>query len=160
MVQACTGIQLKTNATVEGFPIFSSILASWVFIIIGLMIAIKLKPHAENDINQHGPKNLDSFWLNSLIVGLAIYFLFSKHYLERYRALWIPITGQYVTILIENIYFSIPEEKWYTYPAWLFLHIQVIIIPVIWFSAISTKILMRNEMKRYLFGNRIHPVHE
>ena len=67
---------------------------------------------------------------------------------------------QYVKILIENVYFRTPEEKWYTYPAWLFLHIQVTIIPVIWFSAISTKILMRKEMKRYLFGNSIHHVHE
>jgi hypothetical protein len=62
--------------------------------------------------------------------------------------------------LIENVYFRTPEEKWYTYPAWLFLHIQVIIIPVIWFSAVSTKIMMKKEMKRYLFGNSIHPVHE
>ena len=82
-MQACTGIQLKPNTTVEGFSIFSSILISWVVIIIGLMIAIITKPLAENDINQQGPKNLDSFWLNSLLVGLAIYFLFSKHYLER-----------------------------------------------------------------------------
>jgi hypothetical protein len=81
--QACTGILLKTNTSVEGFSIFSSILVSWVFIIIGLMIAIKMNPHAETDINQQGPKNLDSFWLNSLLVGLAIYFLFSKYYLER-----------------------------------------------------------------------------
>ena len=83
MVQACTGIQLKTNTTVEGFSIFSSILVSWVFIIIGLMIAIKTNRRAETDINQQGPKNMDSFWLNSLLVGLLIYFLFSKHYLER-----------------------------------------------------------------------------
>jgi hypothetical protein len=42
-----------------------------------------MNPHAETDINQQGPKNLDSFWLNSVLVGLLIYILFSKHYLER-----------------------------------------------------------------------------
>ena len=78
----CAGIQFEPNTTVQGFPIFSSFLVSLVFIIMGLMIAIKKKPHAENYINRQGPKNLDSFWLNSLLVGLGIYFLFSKHYLE------------------------------------------------------------------------------
>ena len=60
--------------------------------------------------------------------------------------------------MIEIVHFRIPEEKWYIYPAWLFRYIQVIIVPVIWFSAISTKILMKKEMKRYLFGNSVHPV--
>ena len=63
-----------------------------------------------------------------------------------------------VSILIENIYFRIPQEKWHIYPAWLFLYIQDIIVPVISLSAITTKILMKREMKRYLFGNNIHPV--
>ena len=65
-----------------------------------------------------------------------------------------------VSVLINNCYFSIPQEKWYIYPALLVLNIQKIIVPVIWFSAISTKILMKKEMKRYLFGNSIHKVHE
>ena len=43
-----------------------------IFIIIGLMIAIKKKCPTENCINQQGPKNLDSFWLNSIFASLAI----------------------------------------------------------------------------------------
>ena len=78
----CTGIQLKKNSTIQGFSIFDAILVSWIFIMIGLMIAIKTKPHTENYINQQGPKNLDSFWLNYALVCLLIYFLFSDHYLQ------------------------------------------------------------------------------
>ena len=78
----CTGIQLEPNTTVQGFSLFDAILVFLVFITIGLMISIKTKPHAENYINQQGPKNLDSFWLNSLLVCLGIYYLFSNHYLE------------------------------------------------------------------------------
>jgi hypothetical protein len=37
------------------------------------MIAIKKKRHIENNVNQIGPKNLDSFWLNSVLFGIAIY---------------------------------------------------------------------------------------
>ena len=70
------------------------------------------------------------------------------------------IERKYVSILIENIYFRIPQEKWHIYPAWLFLYVQDIIVPVISLSAITTKILMKKEMKRFLFGNKIHPVHE
>ena len=71
------------KGTQQTFSIFSLILVSVQFSIIGLMIAIKINPHAENYINQQGPKNLDSFCLNCLLVGLGIYFLFSKKYLER-----------------------------------------------------------------------------
>ena len=70
------------------------------------------------------------------------------------------IERKYVSILIENIYFRIPQEKWHIYPAWLFLYVQDIIVPVISLSAITTKILMKKEMKRFIFGNKIHPVHE
>ena len=70
------------------------------------------------------------------------------------------IERKYVSILIENIYFRIPQEKWHIYPAWLFLYVQDIIVPVISLSAITTKILMKKEMERFLFGNNIHPVHE
>ena len=70
------------------------------------------------------------------------------------------IERKYVSILIENIYFRIPQEKWHIYPAWLFLYVQDIIVPVISLSAITTKILIKKEMKRFLFGNNIHPVHE
>ena len=44
------------------------------------------------------------------------------------------------------------------YPTWLFLYMQVIILPTFWLSAMATKILMKKEMKRYLFGNSVHPV--
>ena len=70
------------------------------------------------------------------------------------------IERKYISILIENIYFRIPQEKWHIYPAWLFLYVQDIIVPVISLSAITTKILIKKEMKRFLFGNNIHPVHE
>jgi hypothetical protein len=60
-------------------------------------------------------------------------------------------------VLIENFHFRIPQEKWHIYPTWLFLYIHEIILPVIWFSAIGMKILMKKEMKRFLFGNSIHP---
>jgi hypothetical protein len=36
----------------------------------------------------------------------------------------------------------------------------MIIVPVTWVSAIAGNILMKKEMKKYLFGNRIHPVLE
>jgi predicted permease len=71
------------NVAKQRFSMLGHILLPCLVITIGLMIAIKKKRSTENDINQQGPKNLDSFWLNSLLVGLAIYFLFSKHYLER-----------------------------------------------------------------------------
>ena len=97
-----------------------------------------------------------------LCFSLSFYLLFDFPSLStRVRRITdIYIIEKYLTILIENVNFSIPEEKWYTYPAWIFLHIQVIIVPVICFSAISTKILMRKEMKRYFFGNSVHPVRE
>ena len=41
---------------------------------------------------------------------------------------------------------------------WLFLYIHDIILPVICFSAIAIKIVMKKEMKRYLFGNSVFPV--
>ena len=59
----------------------------------------------------------------------------------------------------ETVHFRIPEENWYIYPTWLFRYIQAIIVPVITLSAISTKILMKKEIKQYLCGNSIHPVH-
>ena len=69
------------------------------------------------------------------------------------------ITGKYVTLWIENVHFRIPEEEWYIYPTWLVRYIQAIIVPVIVLSAISTKILMKKEIKQYLCGNSIYPVH-
>ena len=64
-----------------------------------------------------------------------------------------------MTLWIENVHFRIPEEKWHIYPTWLIRYIQAIIVPVIALSAISTKILMKKEIKQYLRGNKIHPVH-
>jgi hypothetical protein len=46
------------------------------------MIAIKKKRHTENEINQHGPKNLDNLALNSVLGILAIYSLFFLRYLR------------------------------------------------------------------------------
>jgi hypothetical protein len=46
------------------------------------MIAIKKKHHTEDEINQQGPKNLDSFLLNSFIVITAIYTLVFIQYLK------------------------------------------------------------------------------
>ena len=62
---------------------YGFILISCILITTGLMIAIKKKRHTENYIDQQGPKNLDSFWLNSVLVGLALYFLVSYNYLKR-----------------------------------------------------------------------------
>ena len=69
-----------------------------------------------------------------------------------------PIRIRYETVLTVNIHFRIPQENWHNYPAWLLLYIHEIIAPVIALSAIAMKILMKKEMKRYLFGNSVHPV--
>ena len=81
--QACTG-NLQPNVTKEPwlFKIFSFFYSSCIFITIGFMIAIKKKRQTENDINQHGPKNLDNFALNSVLISLAIYSLFFLGYLR------------------------------------------------------------------------------
>ena len=63
-------------------------------------------------------------------------------------------------MIFKNVNFRIPQERWHIYPAWLFLYMQTIIVPVIMLSAIATKIFMKKEMKQYLFGNSIHQVHE
>jgi hypothetical protein len=46
------------------------------------MIVIKKKRQIENDINQQGPKNLDSFWLNSVFAIVALYSLVFVQYLK------------------------------------------------------------------------------
>jgi hypothetical protein len=46
------------------------------------MIAIKKKHHNENYINQQGPENLDSFWLNTIFAVLTIYSTVSVRYLN------------------------------------------------------------------------------
>ena len=61
--------------------------------------------------------------------------------------------------LIENVHFRIPQENWHKYPAWLLLCIHEIIGPGISLFAIAMNILMKKEMKRFLFGIRDQPVH-
>ena len=58
---------------------------------------------------------------------------------------------------IENVHFRIPQENWHKYPVWLLLCLHEIIAPVIALLAIAMKILIKKEMKRYLFGNIVHP---
>ena len=70
------------------------------------------------------------------------------------------ISNKKVLVLIGNVHFRIPQENWHLYPAWLILYIHVIIAPAIGLSAIAMKILMKNEMKRFLFGNSVYPVHK
>ena len=70
----------------------------------------------------------------------------------------VPIKRFKVSVLIENILFRIPQEKWYIYPAWLFLYIQTIVVPVIILSAIASKIFMKKEIKRYIFCKSIHQI--
>ena len=65
---------------------------------------------------------------------------------------------RYVTVLTVNIHFRTPQENWHKYPAWLLLCIHEIIAPVIALSAIAMKMLMKKEMKQYLFGNSVQPV--
>ena len=69
----CAGNLRKPNYTIQGFSIVNIILLSSTLFTVGLMIAIKKKAQTENYINQQGPKNLDSFWLNSVLFGIAIY---------------------------------------------------------------------------------------
>ena len=66
---------------------YGFILISCILITTALMIAIKKKRRTETYIDQQGPKNLDSFWLNSVFVGLTLYFLVSYNYLKRYGIL-------------------------------------------------------------------------
>ena len=78
----CTGILLKPNYTEHGLEIVEVTMTSYILITIGLMIAIKRKYHTEYHINQQGPKNLDNFWLNSILVILAIYSIVVSGYLD------------------------------------------------------------------------------
>ena len=71
-----------------------------------------------------------------------------------------PIKKKMCNILTESVDFRIPQERWHLNPAWLFIYIHEIIAPGIGLSAIAMKILMKKEMKRFLFGNSVHPVQE
>jgi hypothetical protein len=61
---------------------FGPILLLCPLITIGLMIAIKKERSTENYVNQQGPKNLDSFWLNSVGASILIYSLVFITYLK------------------------------------------------------------------------------
>ena len=79
--QACTG-DLHFSKTKEQSRIFFFFYLSCILITIGLMIAIKKKRHIENEINHHGPKNLDNFVLNSVLFSVAIYSVVFVSYLK------------------------------------------------------------------------------
>ena len=79
----CNGILLKTNSTAQGIQMYGFILISCILITTALMIAIKKKRRTETYIDQQGPKNLDSFRLNSVSVSLVIYYFVLVGYLKR-----------------------------------------------------------------------------
>ena len=62
------------------------------------------------------------------------------------------------SFFITNFHFRISQENWYLYPTWLYIFIHEIIGPAIALSAVALKILLKTEMKQFLFGNSIHPV--
>ena len=102
-LQACTGI-LQPNFAKEQFSLFKLFQLSCILVTIGLMIAIKKKRHIENNVNKNGPKNLDSFWLNSVLFGIAIYSNVFVRYLKGWELLQITIRIRYVTVLTVNMY--------------------------------------------------------
>jgi hypothetical protein len=59
-----------------------------------------------------------------------------------------------------NFHFRISQENWHLYPTWLSIFIHEIIGPAIGLSAIALKILLKKEMKQFLSGNSVHPVHK
>ena len=74
---------MPPNITKEPFRIFGLFYYPCIFIAIGLMIAIKKKQYIGNDFNHHGPKSLDSFWLNSVFAGIAISASVNLSYISR-----------------------------------------------------------------------------
>ena len=86
LLQACSGILqpsfLEQLEQKEQFSLLKIFYLFWILITSGLMISIRKNRQIENNVNQNGPKNLDSFWLNYAFVCLFIYFLFSHHYLQ------------------------------------------------------------------------------
>ena len=73
---------LKPKFNKHEFSVFQFILLPCILFTIGLMIAIKKKRQTENEINQQGPKNLDSFWLNSVFAIVALYSFVFVQYLK------------------------------------------------------------------------------
>ena len=81
LLQACSGI-LQPNFTKEQFSLLKIFYLFWILITSGLMISIRKNRLIENNVNQNGLKNLDSFWLNSFLFGIVIYFLVFLNYIR------------------------------------------------------------------------------
>jgi hypothetical protein len=81
LLQACSGI-LRPNFKKEPFSLLKIFYLFWILITSGLMISIRKNRKIENNFNQNGPKNLDSFWLNSFLFGIVIYFLVFLNYIR------------------------------------------------------------------------------
>ena len=79
LLQACSGI-LRPNFKKEQFSLLKIFYLFWILITSGLMISIRKNRQIENNVNQNGPKNLDSFWLNFFLFGIVIYFLVFLNY--------------------------------------------------------------------------------
>ena len=81
LLQACSGI-LRPNFKKEPFSLLKIFYLFWILITSGLMISIRKNRKIENNVNQNGPKNLDSFWLNSFLFGIVVYFLVFLNYIR------------------------------------------------------------------------------
>ena len=81
LLQACSGI-LQPNFIKEQFSLLKIFYLLWILITSGLMISIRKNRKIENNVNQNGPKNLDSFWLNSFLFGIVVYFLVFLNYIR------------------------------------------------------------------------------
>ena len=81
LLQACSGI-LQPNSTKEHFSLLKIFYLFWILITSGLMISIRKNRQIENNVNQNGPKNLYSFWLNSFLFGIVVYFFVFLNYIR------------------------------------------------------------------------------
>ena len=86
LLQACSGILqpsfLEQLEQKEQFSLLKIFYLFWILITSGLMISIRKNRQIENNVNQNGPKNLDSFWLNTFLFGTVIYFLAFLNYIR------------------------------------------------------------------------------
>ena len=86
LLQACSGILqqsfLEQLEQKEQFSLLKIFYLFWILVTSGLMISIRKNRRIENNVNQNGPKNLDSFWLNSFLFGIVIYFLVFLNYIR------------------------------------------------------------------------------
>ena len=81
LLQACSGI-LQPNFTKEHFSLLKIFYIFWILITSGLMISIRKNRQIENNVNKNGPKNLASFWLNSFLFGIVVYFFVFLNYIR------------------------------------------------------------------------------